>query len=298
MSSRTATVHTVVKRHTGIDQAATRAFLLNECFIPGRGFRSHYADQATVSCTTTAICIYALCEIGAVTRQQKREFEKVLLGFRLNGSSQAGAFPRTTEQTASVWTTGQAVMALVSLGSSWEKVKPSVEWLLKAQASSGGWNYSGTNEGHERLLYTLYPTLAIVRCRRRLGTAAAEALSRVATFLDSGPAEHDEPFWIPLRRHLWRLARKSRGAPPIGLEPYGLLFEDSWPTAHVNDDWLAHRFSMALMCGPNYLHLRRELAADDPLALLHIRHLAGAVRLASCGSDGAATTTGARRVRW
>jgi hypothetical protein len=274
MSSRTSTVDSAVKRHTGIDLAATRAFLLNECFIPGQGFRSHYADQATVSCSTTAICMYALSEIGALTRQQQREYEKVLLGFRLSGSPQAGAFPRTSEHTASVWTTGQAVMALVSLGSTWETVKPSVEWLLEAQESSGGWNYPGTKEGHERLLYTFYPTLAIVRCRRRLGKAAAEALTGVATFLESSSAEHDEPFWIPLRRQLWRFARKSRGAPPIGLEPYGLLFENSWPSAHVNDDWLAHRFSMALMCGPNYLHLRGELAADDPLALLHIRHLA------------------------
>jgi hypothetical protein len=45
-------------------------------------------------------------------------------------------------------------------------------------------------------------------------------------------------------------------------------------SAHVDDDWLAHRFSMALMCGPNYLHLRRDIGADHPLALLHIRHLA------------------------
>jgi hypothetical protein len=165
-------------------------------------------------------------------------------------------------------------MALVSLGSSWDRVKPSVEWLLHAQANSGGWNYLGTNEGHERLIYTFYPTLAVVRCRRRLGMAAAETLTRVATFLESASSDPDEPFWIPLRRHLWRLTHKSRGALPVGLESYRLLFENSWPIAHVNDDWLAHRFSMALTCGPNYLHLRRELPADDPLALLHIRHLA------------------------
>ena len=30
---------------------------------------------------------------------------------------------------------------------------------------------------------------------------------------------------------------------------------------------------MALMCGPNYLHLRCMIRPDDPLALLHIRYL-------------------------
>jgi len=121
--SRVATLPAVIKRHTGIDLAGTRAFLLNECFIPGQGFRSQYVDQSTVSCTTTAICIYALCQTGALTRLQKREFERVLLGFRLKDAPQAAAFPRTTGQTASVWTTGQAVLALLSLGSSWETLK-------------------------------------------------------------------------------------------------------------------------------------------------------------------------------
>jgi hypothetical protein len=250
--SRPATLPAIIKRHTGIDLAATRAFLLNDCFIPGQGFRSHYADQSTVSCATTAICIYALCETGALTRQQQRAFEQVLLRFRLNDTPQAGAFPRTTEQTASVWTTGQAVMALLSLGSSWQTVKPSVEWLLQAQASSGGWNYPGTNDGHERLIYTFYPTLAVVRCRRRLRKAAADALSRVAAFLESCD-EQQETFWIPMRLHLHRLVRTRRRAAAISV---------------------AHRFSMALMCGPNYLHLRSDIAADHPLALLHIRHLA------------------------
>jgi hypothetical protein len=107
-----------------------------------------------------------------------------------------------------------------------------------------------------------------------LGNAAADALSRVAAFLESCEEDHDEPFWIPLRGHLSRLVRAHRRGASISVEPYGLFFEDSWPSAHVDDDWLAHRFSMALMCGPNYLHLRRDIAADHPLALLHIRYLA------------------------
>lgn len=187
--------------------------------------------------------------------------------------NQVGAFPRTTGQTASVWTTGQAALALSSLGSSWDTVRPSVEWLLRTQGVEGGWNYPGTNEGHERLVYTFYPTLVLAHCRRRLGKAAADALSRVAAFLQSCDEQH-EPFWTPLRLHLHRLVHPRRKVRETSLEPYGQLFEDAWPSAHVDDNWLPHRFSMALMCGPNYLHLRRAIGADHPLALLHVRHLA------------------------
>ena len=112
-----------------------------------------------------------------------------------------------------------------------------------------------------------------MRCRRRLGKAAAGALSRVATFLESCDEQH-EPFWIPLRLQLNRLVHSRRRAASISVEPYGLLFEESWPTAHVDDDWLTQRFSMALMSGPNYLHLRRDISADHALSLLHVRHLA------------------------
>ena len=73
------------------------------------------------------------------------------------------------------------------------------------------------------------------------------------------------PYW---------LVRARRRATSISIEPYGLLFEDAWPNARVDDDWLPRRFNMALMCGPNYLHLRRAISADHPLALLHVRHLA------------------------
>jgi hypothetical protein len=52
------------------------------------------------------------------------------------------------------------------------------------------------------------------------------------------------------------------------------LFEERWPSNHVDEDWLPERFSMALMCGSNYLHLRRIARPDDPLALLHIRYSA------------------------
>ncbi len=58
------------------------------------------------------------------------------------------------------------------------------------------------------------------------------------------------------------------------LDAYGELFDNGWPTMHVDEDWLADRFGMGLMCGANYLHLRRIVRADDPLALLHIRYLA------------------------
>jgi len=42
----------------------------------------------------------------------------------------------------------------------------------------------------------------------------------------------------------------------------------------VDEDWLPERFSMALMSGSNYLHLRRTIRPDHPLALLHIRYFA------------------------
>src|SRR5205823_3433725 len=66
--STPATTSVVIKRLTGADLAATRSFLLKECFVPGQGFWSQYADHGTVSCTTTAICAYALAETGPLTK--------------------------------------------------------------------------------------------------------------------------------------------------------------------------------------------------------------------------------------
>jgi len=139
----------------------------------------------------------------------KTDFQRVLLRFRLrNPVDQDGAFPRTTAGAPSAWTTGQAVLALLSLGAPWSVVRPSVEWLLKTQGASGGWNFPGSNAGRERLIYTFYPTLVLVRCRRYLGTVAKQALSRVAAFVDS--CEEHEVFWRPLREHIRRLATTSR----------------------------------------------------------------------------------------
>src|SRR3989441_5245979 len=82
MTVRTSSVATVIKRLTGANLEATREFLLRDCFVPGKGFSSQYAGQGTVSCTTSAICIYALSETGHLTQRQKRGFTRVLLAFR------------------------------------------------------------------------------------------------------------------------------------------------------------------------------------------------------------------------
>ena len=199
MDRSSAASISVVRRLTGTDLGATRRFLLKECFVPGHGFSSQYGGQLTVSCTTTAICAYSLSEAGLLTARQKIEFQRVLLAFRLTDPpNQAGAFPRTTGGAPTAWTTGQAVIALLSLGAPWIDIRPSVDWLLKTQGSNGGWNFPGTNEGHERLIYTFYPTLVLLRCRRRFGSVAKQALARVAGFIDSCE-EHKLAFWGPLR---------------------------------------------------------------------------------------------------
>jgi hypothetical protein len=276
--STPATTSAVIKRLTGADLAATRAFLLKECFVPGQGFWSQYADHGTVSCTTTAICAYALAETGPLTKSQKDEFQRVLLAFRRNDpSDQAGAFPRTTREAPSAWTTGQAVLALARLGAPWRVLRPSVEWLLRAQASNGGWNFPGSDQGHERLIYTFYPTLVLARSRRHLGDGGTKALARVSRFLNQCE-ERDIAFWTPLRQQLQRVVatsrRDRRAAGIASITPYWELFEEGWPAIRVDDNWLPERFSMALMCGSNYLHLRRVVGPDDPLALLHIRYFA------------------------
>jgi hypothetical protein len=128
----TATTVGVVKRLTGVDLGATRAILLNECFVAGRGFWSQYAGQGTISCTTTAICVYALAATGRLTKAQKDQFRGALLAFRRTElGKDTGAFPRTTGEAPSVWTTGQAVLALWSVGCPWHVIRPSVEWLLR-----------------------------------------------------------------------------------------------------------------------------------------------------------------------
>src|SRR5206468_12394423 len=109
-----------------------------------------------------------------------------------------------------------------------------------------------------------YPTVALVRCRSRIQKAAKDSLSRVASFLESCE-ERNDPFWTPLRLHLHGLVNVSRSAQrPDGaaLSAYSQLFEDAWPVRHVDENWLADRFSMALMCGPSYLHLRRFVRPD------------------------------------
>jgi hypothetical protein len=278
MSQQTvANTSPVIKRLTGADLDDTRAFLRKHCFVEGKGFSSQYAGQGIVSCTTTAICVYALSETGPLTQQQKDDFQGVLLAFRRNSpADQAGAFPRTTGQAPCAWTTGQAALALASLGAPWRVIQPSVEWLLRTQAANGGWNFPGTDAGHQRLIYTLYPTLVLARFRRRLGDRGAKALARVSAFLNA--CDERDPWWSPLREHLRRVVatptRNRRVASRSSFTAYWELFEERWPTNHVDEDWLPERFSMALMCGSNYLHLRRMVRPDDPLALLHIRYFA------------------------
>src|SRR5882762_10457749 len=166
----TSEIRAVIKRLAGADLEATRHFLLRQCFIPGKGFSAQYAGQTTVSCATSAICIYALSETGQLTRAQRSNFERLLLAFRATmPSEQTGAFPRTTGGEPSAWTTGQVALALLSLGAPWDQIRPSVEWLLARQTATGGWNFPGTAEGHERLIYTLYPTLVLLRCKAQLG---------------------------------------------------------------------------------------------------------------------------------
>jgi hypothetical protein len=266
-----------IRTLTGVDLRRAARYLLKEGFAPGQGFFSQYPHTATVSCTTTAICSYSLAEMGFLTPKQRTEFQRLLLAFRVKGDSdQQGAFPRTTGGAPVVWTTAQAVLALISLGAPWNVIKPSVNWLLRTQASNGGWNFPGVRGGFERLIYTFYPVLVLVRRRRELGTEAEQALARVATFVDSCE-ERGTAFWQPLREHIRRLvttAHKQTSGAESALSAYGELFHDSWPGIRVDEDWLTDRFSLSLMCGPNYLHIRRLVRADHPIALLHVRHLA------------------------
>jgi len=220
--------------------------------------------------------VYALSETGPLTQQEKDEFQRVLLAFGRNlPADQAGAFPRTTGD-ASAWTTGLTALALASLGAPLRVIQPSVEWLLRTQAPNGGWNFPGTDDGHQKLIYTFYPTLVLARCRRRLGDRGAKAFARVSVFLNSCD-EREDTWWSPLREHLrWIVApaRYRRMSSRSSFTTYWELFEEDWPTIHVDENWLPERFSMAQMCGSNYLHLRRIVRPDDPLALLHIRYFA------------------------
>jgi len=268
----------IINHLTGVDLDATRAFLREHCFVKGHGFSSQYAGQGKVSCTTTAICVYALSETGLLTQQEKDEFQRILLAFcRTIPADQAGAFPRTTGEAPSAWTTGQAALALASAGAPWQVIQPSVEWLLRTQAANGGWNFPGTAAGHERLIYTLYPTLVLARFRHRLGDRGENALAHVSAFLTTRD-ERDVAWWSPLWEHLKRLVATSRAdrraANHPSFDAYWGLFEEEWPTIYVPEDWLHERFSMALMSGSNYLHLRRIVQPDHPLALLHIRYFA------------------------
>lgn len=271
------TLNADLKRLTGADLDASRAFLLGDCFVPGKGFSAQYAGQATVSCTTTAICAYALAETGPLTERKRSAFRQALLAFRFSGSGEhRGAFPRTTGGAPSAWTTAQATLALLRLGTPWEETRPSVEWLLRAQAANGGWNYSGSAEGHEHPIFSFYAILVLLICRRRLRAPVEQAVSRARAFL-RGSEKSYEAGWLPLLLHLGRLTGlMRRGAQwrATRRSEYEQLFEDGWPTVRVDEDWLPDRFNMALLCGANYLHLRHAIVPTDSLALLHVRYLA------------------------
>ena len=159
-------------------------------------------------------------------------------------------------------------------------IQPSVEWLLRTQTARGGWNFLGTGDGHEKLIYTLYPTLVLARFRRRLGDRGAKALARVSAFVDHCD-ELNDAWWLPLRTHLKSVVSTAARDRPLATLPSFTAywerfegFEEEWPTTHIDEDWLSDRFSMGMMSGPNYLHLRRMVRPDDPLALLHIRYFA------------------------
>jgi hypothetical protein len=120
MAVRASSIPTIIKRLTGADLESTLKFLLRDCFLPGKGFSSQYVGKGTVSCSTSAICIYALSETGELTQRQKHEFERVLLDSRATApGEEAGAYPRTTGREPNAWTTGQATLALLNLGARW-----------------------------------------------------------------------------------------------------------------------------------------------------------------------------------
>jgi hypothetical protein len=259
-----------------VDLNATLAFLLEDGLVKGKGFWSQYAGQGKVSCTTTAICVYALAEMGQLAPKDKQVFQSILLAFR----DQTGAFPRSTGGTPSTWTTAQATLALATIGAPWRLIKPSVEWLLQTQARNGGWNFPGDDLGHERLIYTFYPAIVLGKFRRRIGPRCMDAFTRIASFLESCDERNIaswEPLYEQIRRVVSPRGRHRRRSGSTSFQSYWERFEDAWPTEHVDEDWLAERFSMALVCGSNYLHLRHIIRPDDPLALLHIRYFADEV---------------------
>ena len=215
-----------------------------------------YAGQAIVSCSTTAICVYALSETGPLTQQEKNQVPAGLPTFRLNSpADQAGAFPRIiggkpVERASPI---GQAALALASLGAPWARFSPPSSGCSELfVAGNGGWNFPGTDASHQRLIYSLYPTLVIARFRRRLGNRGTEAIGRLSAFLDSMPR-------TPCRKMVAASAALAthrrdfceRSAPVTSSFRnslrIGSLFEEDWPTIHVDEDWLPDRFSMAQM---------------------------------------------------
>ncbi len=274
-SQRQPTIAELVRQLTGIDLSAVRRFLRDEAYRRGEGFYSHYPGQGAVSCTSTAICSYALSETQRLKPAERRGFLDALLAFRSKTKTDSGrAFPRTTDLQPSTWATGQAVLAMLSLGAEWPLIEPSVDWLIHAQAPSGGWNFGGDDSGDEKLVYTVYPTLVLLRCRAAGHSASDQALSGVHRFL----GEHgvrDDPFWIPCDCFLRaRLSGNVRAQDSAALAEYAALLRTGWPSEPVNEDQLAIRFSMSMFSPANLLFLRALVLPTDPIALLHVRYLA------------------------
>ena len=69
-----------IKHLTGADLDLARAFLRQRCYVAGEGFSSQYEGQE-VSCTTTAICVYALSETSLLTKKRRTSSKRYCCGF-------------------------------------------------------------------------------------------------------------------------------------------------------------------------------------------------------------------------
>ena len=97
--------------------------------------------------------------------------------FKLDVNRELGGEPNA-------WTTGQAALALLNLGSPWNQIEPSIKWLLGRQSSNGGCKeLSWDSKRRSRARFILPPFLVFTFptprncCAYGFAIAGAESLS-------------------------------------------------------------------------------------------------------------------------
>ena len=166
---------------SGIIKSATD-FLLSERNRAKIGFCAQVPGTKVESCTTTAAVIYALSVSQKLSSDEKDKWKKELFKFYNND----GSFGIIDGNNSFLWSTSQACLALLSMGTAIDELLPSTKWLCAKQSASGGWSCSGSEGDNLHIIYALYPAIFLKRISKQASLKFVDdALKRVLGYVEN-----------------------------------------------------------------------------------------------------------------